>query len=114
MTKNKVAPPFRVAEFDIMFGEGISREGDVLEVGLELGILDKRGSYYYYGEDHIAQGRENAKEELEDNPELMQAIEDDIRRKLKVESGEIEEEEEVAEESEAEEGAEEESAEEEA
>ncbi len=92
VTKNKVAPPFRVAEFDIMFGEGISHAADVLEVGVEMGIIDKRGSYYYYpDEERIAQGRENAKEELEDNPELMQAIEDEIRKKLKEENGEEEE-----------------------
>lgn len=86
VTKNKVAPPFRVAEFDIMFGEGISHAADVLEVGVEMGIIDKRGSYYYYpGEERIAQGRENAKEELENNLELIQAIENDIRKKLKEE-----------------------------
>ncbi len=82
VTKNKVAPPFRVAEFDIMFGEGISREGDILDVGLELGLLDKRGSYYYYEGDNIAQGRENTKEELANNKELAQTLENLIRQKL--------------------------------
>jgi len=81
VTKNKVAPPFRIAEFDIMFGEGISREGDLLDVGLELGIVDKRGSYYYFEEENFAQGRENAKLYLKDNPEFADKIEVLIRRK---------------------------------
>ena len=82
VTKNKVAPPFRVAEFDIMFGEGISREGDLMDVGLELDIIDKRGSYYYYDGDRFAQGRENAKTYLQENPELANTIEDLVRQKL--------------------------------
>jgi len=82
VTKNKVAPPFRVAEFDIMFGEGISREGDLMDVGLELDIIDKRGSYYYYEGDRFAQGRENAKTYLKENPELANTIEDLVRQKL--------------------------------
>ena len=82
VTKNKVAPPFRVAEFDIMFGEGISREGDLMDVGLELDIIDKRGSYYYYDGDRFAQGRENAKTYLKENPELANTIEDLVRQKL--------------------------------
>ena len=81
VTKNKVAPPFRIAEFDIMYGEGISREGDLLDVGLELGIVDKRGSYYYFEEENFAQGRENAKLYLKDNPEFADKIEVLIRRK---------------------------------
>ncbi len=82
VTKNKVAPPFRVAEFDIMFGEGISREGDLLDVALELGLVDKRGSFYYYDGDRFAQGRENAKTYLRENPELTNTIEQRIREQL--------------------------------
>jgi recombination protein RecA len=80
VVKNKVAPPFRTAEFDIMHDEGISRAGDVVDLAVELGVIDKRGSYYYYGEDlRIAQGRENAKDYLNENPELADEIEQAIR-----------------------------------
>jgi len=82
VTKNKVAPPFRVAEFDIMFGEGISRAGDLLDVGLEMGIVDKRGSYYYFEEENFAQGRENAKQYLTDNADFADKIDGIIRAKL--------------------------------
>jgi recombination protein RecA len=82
VTKNKVAPPFRVAEFDIMFGDGISREGDLMDVGLELDVIDKRGSFYYYDGERFAQGRENAKVYLKENPEFANVLEDLIRKKL--------------------------------
>jgi recombination protein RecA len=82
VTKNKVAPPFRVAEFDIMFGDGISREGDLMDVGLELDVIDKRGSFYYYDGERFAQGRENAKVYLKENPEFANTLEDLIRHKL--------------------------------
>jgi len=82
VTKNKVAPPFRIAEFDIMFGEGISREGDLLDVGLGLDIVDKRGSYYYFEEENFAQGRENAKLYLKSNLEFADKIEALIRRQV--------------------------------
>lgn len=82
ITKNKVAPPFRVAEFDIMFGSGISRAGDLLDIGLELGILDKRGSYYYYEGERFAQGRENAKLYVVENPTFADDIERLIRERL--------------------------------
>lgn len=82
VTKNKVAPPFRVAEFDIMFGTGISRAGDLLDISLELGILDKRGSYYYYEGERFAQGRENAKLYVEENPAFADNIERLIRERL--------------------------------
>lgn len=82
ITKNKVAPPFRVAEFDIMFGSGISRAGDLLDIGLELGILDKRGSYYYYEGERFAQGRENAKLYVGENPTFADDIERLIRERL--------------------------------
>jgi recombination protein RecA len=77
--KNKVAPPFRKAEFDIMYNEGISRVGDILDVGVEMDLIDKRGAYYYYGEERVGHGRENAKEFLGDNPELALEIENKIR-----------------------------------
>jgi recombination protein RecA len=77
--KNKVAPPFRVAEFDIMYNEGISRAGDVLDFAVEMGIVDKRGSYYSYNEETLAQGRENTKEELRANPALLREIENLVR-----------------------------------
>ena len=82
IVKNKVAPPFRQAEFDIMFESprGISRSGDIIDLGVEKGILTKSGAFYSYGDMRIGQGRENAKQFLEDNPELAQAIETEIRR----------------------------------
>ncbi len=82
VTKNKVAPPFRVAEFDIMYGQGISREGDLMDVALEMGILDKRGSFYYFEGERFAQGRENAKSYLAEHPEAADAIETLIRARL--------------------------------
>jgi len=83
VTKNKVAPPFRVAEFDLMYSKGISREGDLLDVAIDLGVMEKRGSYYYYdSDDYLAQGRENTKEFLRDNPETAGEIEAAIREKM--------------------------------
>jgi len=78
VVKNKVAPPFRKAEFDIMFGEGISRVGELVDLGSELGVLKKSGSWYSYNDTKIAQGRESAKDVLRDNPDLAQEIEDKI------------------------------------
>jgi recombination protein RecA len=77
--KNKVAPPFRKAEFDIMYDEGISREGDLIDVAVEMGLLDKKGAYFSYGETKLAQGRENAKAFLRENPQLAQEISDKVR-----------------------------------
>lgn len=77
--KNKVAPPFRVCEFDIMYNQGISKSGDILDIAVEEGIVEKRGAFYSYGEQRLAQGRENAKTFLEANPELMFAIENQAR-----------------------------------
>ncbi|MCE5259299.1 MAG: recombinase RecA [Chloroflexi bacterium] len=77
--KNKVAPPFRVAEFDIMFDHGISKEGSILDVGVDCGVVEKRGSFYSFGETRLGQGRENAKVFLRDNPEMAAKIEDTIR-----------------------------------
>jgi recombination protein RecA len=81
VVKNKVAPPFRVAEFDILYNEGISKAGDVLDLGVELGLIEKRGSFYTYREERIGQGRENAKEFLRQNPDIAAGVEDAIRQK---------------------------------
>jgi recombination protein RecA len=79
ITKNKVAPPFREAEFDIMFNEGISKVGDILDIATELGVLEKRGAFYRYNDEMIGQGRENAKQFLRENPEIALQIENVIR-----------------------------------
>ncbi|MBN2388942.1 MAG: recombinase RecA [Anaerolineales bacterium] len=80
VVKNKVAPPFRTAEFDIMYNEGISKVGDLVDLATELGILDKRGAFYSYGEVRIGQGRENSKEFLRQNTDLADEIELAIRQ----------------------------------
>jgi recombination protein RecA len=79
VVKNKVAPPFRQAEFDIMFGKGISRSGGILDLGVELSIISKSGSWFTYGEQRIGQGRENAKQYMDEHPETMEEIERIIR-----------------------------------
>jgi recombination protein RecA len=79
VVKNKVAPPFRIAEFDIMFNEGISREGGLLDIGLETGVVKKAGAFFSYGETRLGQGRENAKEFLRQHPEIGDSIEAQIR-----------------------------------
>jgi len=79
VVKNKVAPPFRSAEFDIMFDHGISKEGNLLDIGLELGLLSKAGAFFSYGDIRLGQGRESAKQYLTQNPELAQEIEERIR-----------------------------------
>lgn len=81
VVKNKVAPPFKVAEFDIMYGEGISKYGNILDVGANSGIVTKAGSWYSYGDTRLGQGRENSKEYLKENPELAREIEMKIREK---------------------------------
>ena len=86
VTKNKVAPPFRKTEFDIMYNEGISREGDILDIGVEMGVIDKRGSFYNYNEDRLAQGRENAKAFLREHPQVATEIEARIREIAGLES----------------------------
>jgi recombination protein RecA len=77
--KNKVAPPFRICEFDIMYNQGISKAGDILDIATEENIVEKRGAFYSYGEHRLAQGRENAKTYLEANPQLMFTIENRVR-----------------------------------
>ncbi|MEX2314670.1 MAG: recombinase RecA, partial [Thermomicrobiales bacterium] len=79
VVKNKVAPPFRQAEFDIMYNEGISKAGSVLDVGVELAIVRKSGAWFYLEEDRLGQGRENAKEFLNNNPDILAEIEQRIR-----------------------------------
>lgn len=81
VVKNKVAPPFKVAEFDIMYGLGISKEGNILDTGANADIINKAGSWYSYGEHRLGQGRENAKDFLRDNPDIMAEIETKIREK---------------------------------
>ncbi|HEV2529827.1 MAG TPA: recombinase RecA [Thermomicrobiales bacterium] len=85
IVKNKVAPPFRQAEFDIMYNEGISVAGSVLDVGTDLGIVRKSGAWFYLGEDRLGQGRENAKEFLKHNPDVL----DDIRNRIRAASPEL-------------------------
>ena len=79
VVKNKVAPPFKEAEFDIMFGKGISKEGDVLDLAAGLGIIVKSGAWYAYKDAKIGQGRENAKQYLRDNPEILEEVETQVR-----------------------------------
>jgi recombination protein RecA len=81
VVKNKVAPPFRQAEFDILYGEGISREGEILELGVNHGVLEKSGAWYIYKDDRLGQGRDNAREFLKENPALAREIETGIREK---------------------------------
>jgi recombination protein RecA len=82
VVKNKLAPPFRDAEFDIIFGEGISREGDVLDLAAENGIIEKSGAWYSYKGDRIGQGRDNSRIFLKENPDVMAQVENEVRVKL--------------------------------
>ena len=96
IVKNKVAPPFKTAEFDIIYGKGICHTGEILDAGVELGILKKSGAWFYYGDIRLGQGRDNAKQLFEDNPELAEEIENKIIATLKegpeavIQAGEIE------------------------
>lgn len=87
VVKNKVAPPFRQAEFDIIYGEGISKVGEIIDMGVELGIVQKSGSWFSYNNDKLGQGREGVKKLLQDNPELATEIENKIREKIKENMG---------------------------
>ena len=91
IVKNKVAPPFRIAEFDIMFGEGISREGSLLDVAVEQGIVRKAGAWFTYESEQLGQGREKAKDFLRQNPELAMQLQDQVLRAVGVISDETEE-----------------------
>ncbi len=88
VVKNKVAPPFKSAEFDIMYGRGISREGSILDVGVEMGIVEKSGSWYSYKDDRIGQGRENAKMYLTQNLKAMEEIEKKVKSMLEMDTPE--------------------------
>ena len=79
VVKNKVAPPFRTCEFDLMFGEGISKYGEIVDLGVECGVVKKSGSWFSYGDSKLAQGREGVKSLLRDNPELCEELESQIR-----------------------------------
>jgi len=83
IVKNKVAPPFKTAEFDIMYGEGISKTGEILDIGVELDIIEKSGSWFSYGGSKLGQGRDSVKSILKDNPELMEELEQKIHEQLK-------------------------------
>ena len=82
VVKNKVAPPFREAEFDVMYGEGISRTGDLLDLAVDKRIIEKSGAWFAYGGERLGQGRENAKQFLKENPDIYTTIEDRVRREL--------------------------------
>jgi recombination protein RecA len=82
IVKNKLAPPFREAEFDVMYGEGISKEGDLLDLGVDKRIIEKSGTWFSYSGERLGQGRENAKQFLRDNPATFKAIEERVRREL--------------------------------
>jgi len=92
VVKNKMAPPFKEAEFDIIFGEGISREGDVLDLAAENGIIEKSGAWYSYKGDRLGQGRDNSRVFLKENPDILAAVENDVRAKLGIVPKEQEEE----------------------
>jgi recombination protein RecA len=89
VVKNKVAPPFRTAEFDILYGEGISREGDLLDLGVAHKVVEKSGSWYSYGELRLGQGRETARVFLKDNPDLSDEIDQKIRAALGLRTGPV-------------------------
>jgi recombination protein RecA len=82
IVKNKVAPPFREAEFDVMYGEGISREGDLLDIAVDKKIVEKSGTWFAFGGERLGQGRENVKQFMKDNPAIAKAIEDKVRKEL--------------------------------
>jgi recombination protein RecA len=79
VVKNKVAPPFKVAEFDIIYGKGISKSGEIVDIGIDLGIVQKSGSWFSYNGERIGQGKENAKNYIEGNEELLKEIEEKIK-----------------------------------
>ncbi|MDO5014675.1 MAG: recombinase RecA [Clostridia bacterium] len=85
IVKNKVAPPFKEAKFDIMYGEGISHEGEILDIGVDLGVIRKSGSWFYYGDERLGQGRDNVKVLLKENSDLSSTLEKLIREKMKAE-----------------------------
>jgi recombination protein RecA len=89
IVKNKLAPPFKEVEFDIIFGQGISREGDVVDLGTDMGIIERAGTWYSYGESRIGQGRENAKDFLKKHPDIMKEIENKIFAQVALKKGDV-------------------------
>jgi recombination protein RecA len=89
VVKNKVAPPFKVVEFDIMYGEGISKAGEVLDIGVDLDIIQKSGSWFSYNGNKLGQGRDAVKQLIDDNPELMEELENGIKQKIKGDVAEV-------------------------
>ena len=83
IVKNKVAPPFKMAEFDIMYGEGISKTGEILDAAVDMGIVKKSGSWFSYAETKLGQGRDAVRDMLKDNPELSDELEGKIREEIK-------------------------------
>jgi recombination protein RecA len=83
IVKNKVAPPFKMAEFDIMYGEGVSKTGEILDASVDMGIVKKSGSWFSYGETKLGQGRDAVRDLLKDNPELAEELENKIKEELK-------------------------------
>ena len=82
VVKNKIAPPFKQAEFGILYNEGISREGEIVDLGVKEGLVDKAGAWYSYKDDRIGQGKDNVRVFLKENPEIANEIEEQIRAKL--------------------------------
>ncbi len=101
VVKNKVSPPFKMAEFEILYGHGISRHGEIIDLGVQHGIVDKAGSWYSYGDDRIGQGKENVREFLKQNPQMAEEIEGKIRALLLPDTSVVEESEPPADEEEA-------------
>ena len=91
VVKNKLAPPFKQAEFDIVFGEGISQEGCIIDTGIQYGVIEKSGAWFSYGGNRVAQGREKMRQFLKDNPEVRAEIEGRIREAAKGKPAEAEE-----------------------
>ena len=82
VVKNKIAPPFKQAEFDILYGEGISRYGEIIDLGVKQRLIDKAGAWYSYGDERIGQGKDNVRKYLKENPELAEQLETELRRRL--------------------------------
>ena len=101
VVKNKLAPPFKKAEFEILYGEGISRMGEIIDMGVQNGIVDKAGAWYSYNGERIGQGKENSRAWLKENPEVASEIEASLREKLMPHAGKVHPESEEAEEAEA-------------
>jgi recombination protein RecA len=95
VVKNKVAPPFKVVEFDIMYGAGISKVGEIIDLGVELNVIKKAGSWFSYMDNKLGQGRDSVKQILLDNPELMEEVEGKIRKIINGDVPEVDKEKEV-------------------